>query len=264
MTRATRATASVPDACPAPVRLDSLRLKRPVTRHPATTPPAAQLPRSTVPRLARPRWLDPRLLLGVLLVLVSVVVGARIVAEADDSYPVWGLRRDLGAGSTLGADDLVARRVRLDGDSGVYLAATDSPPVGWVLTRPVSAGELVPRAALARPDALATRRVAVPVSAVTAADLVEGAVVDVYVIPRAASGAGVAAAPVAVQRVVSGVTVAKVERSGRGLTGSSTASVVLVLRSAGAAAGASDEVAALLSAQARGEIQLVHVPQAMP
>ncbi len=36
-------------------------------------------------RLATPGWVDGRLVLGVLLVLVSVVVGARVLSAADRS-----------------------------------------------------------------------------------------------------------------------------------------------------------------------------------
>ena len=223
----------------------------------------SELARPEAARLGRARWLDPRLLLGVVLVLASVATGAKVVAQADDSYPVWAVRHDLAQRSALADGDLEQRRVRIEGAASAYVAVDGAPPIGWVLTRAVTAGELLPRAALARPDALPTRRVSVPVEPAVAADLADGAVVDVYVVPRA--DAPRTASPAPVRRVLSGVTVAKVERGGRGLAGSSSrSSVVLVLRVGAApvaagdgSAAPADDVTAFLEAQSRGDIQLV-------
>jgi hypothetical protein len=227
--------------------------------------PVTDLPRPRAARLGRPGWLDPRLLLGVLLVLVSVVVGAKVVAEADDTYPVWAVSHDLGPRSSLVAGDLVVKRVRIEGDPSTYVSAVGLAPVGWVLSRAVAAGELLPRAALDEPGAVSTRRVAVPVEPVVAADLADGAVVDVYLVPRLDGPRTTSPPPV--QRVLTGITVAKVERGGRGLAGSGArASVVLVLRSGtGDTAGSSttsepDEVTTFLEAQGRGSLQLVRAP----
>ena len=235
------------------------------------------LPRPAATRLPRPRWLDPRLLIGVLLVLVSVAAGAKVVAEADDSYAVWAVQRDVGPRAALTEADLTTRKVRLDGDAGAYVAANGPAPWGWTLTRPVGAGELLPRAALAPPGSVATRRVALGVDPVVAADLAPGSVVDVYVVPAADRATR---SPAPVQRVLAGVTVASVERGGgRGLGSSSGASVVLVLRGdqpggrqasaqaaeqPGAQGAVQDEVTAFLEAQARGDIRLVAVPSGAP
>jgi hypothetical protein len=196
------------------VRQDGRRIRadRP-TEH-----PLSDLPRPTATRLSRPRWLDARLVAGVLLILVSVVVGAKIVAEADDSYGVWGVRRDVGPRTTLTEADLVTRRVRLDGDAAAYVAADGPAPVGWTVTRPLGAGELLPRSALAAPGTVSSRRVAVSVDAVVAADLRPGSIVDVYVVP---SDDGPNRTPARVDRVLTGVTVSSVERNARGLGGSS-------------------------------------------
>src|SRR3954469_23985996 len=56
-------------------------------------------------RVNRPRWFDLRLLTGVLLVLVSVIIGARVVAASDSSEPVWAAAHDLAAGTQLTATD---------------------------------------------------------------------------------------------------------------------------------------------------------------
>lgn len=143
---------------------------------------AAPVPPAT--RAARPGWRDPRLWVGVLLVVVSVVVGARLLAAADDSVAVWTVATDAGPGAVLTTDDLVAHRVRftdadqLDG----YFTVDDELPADLRLVRGVGAGELLPRAALGT-GATPTDAVELPVA--VEADQVppsvrEGSVVDVY------------------------------------------------------------------------------------
>ena len=114
-------------------------------------PSAAALPPGPAPRRVRPpRWLDLRLLLGVLLVLGSVLLGARVVGAADATVPVWAASGDLAAGTELDADDLVAVDVRLDDTADAYLS-TSTRPEGRTLARAVRAGELVPGSALEEP-----------------------------------------------------------------------------------------------------------------
>lgn len=115
-------------------------------------------------RLVTPAWLDGRLVLGVLLVLVSVVVGARVLSSADRSQLVWAAADDLTVGSQLEAGDLAPVRVRLFESGPRYLAAGGSAPVGWIVTRGVGAGELLPEGALVTPGAdVDFRLVTVPV-----------------------------------------------------------------------------------------------------
>ena len=71
---------------------------------PTPVPPAT--------RASRPGWRDPRLWIGVVIVAVSVVGGARLMASADDTVGVWSVAVDAGPGTRLSADDLVAHRVR--------------------------------------------------------------------------------------------------------------------------------------------------------
>ena len=65
-----------------------------------------ELPAPAANRLPRARWLDARLLVGLLLVLLSVVLGAKLVADADERVRVWSLTRDLGPDVTLTEDDV--------------------------------------------------------------------------------------------------------------------------------------------------------------
>jgi hypothetical protein len=149
-----------------------------------TTPPApavAEPVAGPVPRRVRPpRWLDLRLVLGVLLVLGSVLLGARVVTAADATVPVWSAAGDLAAGTVLAEADLVPVDVRLDDAAGAYLATTTRPE-GRTLARTVRSGELLPRSALEQPAELV--QLALPVQAgYVPPALVRGQVVDVYAV----------------------------------------------------------------------------------
>ncbi len=133
----------------------------------------------------RPRWRDARLLGGILLILISVVLGARVLAAADDSVPVWSLTRDLSTGSVLGPSDLQPVDVRLGSAASAYVGAETGAPTGWVLARPMTRGELLPVDAVTRPGQGAPlRQVTVAVERLHApAGLARGQRVDVYVTP---------------------------------------------------------------------------------
>lgn len=150
-------------------------------------------PETTSPRAVRSRpsgWRSPRVLLGVVLVAGSVVLGARLLAAADDTVAVWAVTRTLPAGATLDEADLERREIRFPDErtAAGYLSATDSVPAGTTLNRPVSAGELLPRKAFA--ETAARDLVEVPVS-VAADDLPatvrQGSVIDVWVAPKVAA-----------------------------------------------------------------------------
>lgn len=118
-------------------------------------------------RLRQPGWLDGRLALGVILILVSVVVGANIVHAADTSFAVWKTSRALPAGAVLTETDVVATKVRLFGvDRERYVdAGRGAHPSGLVLARDLGAGELLPAAALVDATTVPpTRLVTVPVA----------------------------------------------------------------------------------------------------
>ena len=204
-------------------------------------------------RLALPRWFDARMVVGILLVLASVVVGAKVFSSADASTSVWAAARDLPAGARLTPADLTAVKVRL-GDGGSYVSAAGSAPAGYVLTRPVGAGELLPGKAFVDParvadPALARREVTVPVRQDHwPSDLRASEVVDVY----ATSSKADAGPPV---RILAGVTVGSVPSGSRdvfGGSGRSSGSVTLLVRD--------DQVAALVGAVETTQVDLVRVP----
>jgi hypothetical protein len=206
-----------------------------------TAPPAT--------RSRRPGWRNPRLLLGVLLVATSVVVGARLMAAADDTVGVWVVARDLPAGATLEDGDVERRQIRFpDTDTAdSYLAAADELPDPATLNRPVAAGELLPRAALAT-DA-GPELVEVPIS-VAADDLPatvrQGSVVDIWVAPKvsAVAGAKVKAVP-----VLTDVVVVAVPRASDSLAPESTRQVIV-----GVPADRSDDLGAALGGMSDGRV----------
>jgi hypothetical protein len=130
-------------------------------------------------RIATPSWLDLRLVLGVLLVLVSVLLGARVVAGARHTYPRVAVRHDLAAGTVLTAADLELARVQLPAAGRRRYLAHLSDAVGKRLARPVSAGELLPTAAVA--DVPAGTTVTVPLAAGAAPQLHKGERVELWV-----------------------------------------------------------------------------------
>jgi hypothetical protein len=135
-------------------------------------------------RASTPGWRDPRLWVGVAIVAASVLLGARVLAQADRSVSVWAARAELPAGGLVSPEDLVARRVRFldSGDAELYLRADQPLPDVRALIRPVAAGELVPVAALgeAAGSGLLTVPLSVPALAVPP-DVGPGALVDVWV-----------------------------------------------------------------------------------
>jgi SAF domain len=155
---------------------------------PAAASVAVEVGSGPTPRRVRPpRWLDLRLVLGVLLVLGSVLLGARVVGAADATVPVWAATGDLAAGTELTAGDLRLVDVRL-GDAAASYLSTGTRPEGRTLSRAVRAGELLPRSALDEPAELV--QLALPVqSGYVPPGLERGQLVDVYAVADPAAGA---------------------------------------------------------------------------
>jgi hypothetical protein len=142
------------------------------------TAPASPAARRLVP----PRWRDTRLLAGLLLLLVSVAVGARVLSTGQATSPVVAVAADLPAGHVLTAADLTTARVRLDADTtSAYVAAPEtSSLVGRVLARGVTRGELLPATAVRPETAQPARLVPLTVRAGRHPDLARGDRVDVF------------------------------------------------------------------------------------
>lgn len=138
-------------------------------------PPAPPSPRPR--RVTTPSWFDLRLVLGVVLVLASVLIGARVVSSARETHDAVTAKRDLAAGTILTAEDLQVTQVQLP-DRGIYLSSVREA-TGKRLQRPVARGELVPVAAVANVAAQTT--LTVPLAAGAAPSLHTGQRIEVWV-----------------------------------------------------------------------------------
>jgi Flp pilus assembly protein CpaB len=206
---------------------------------PAPPAPAEALPGPTPRRVRPPQWLDLRLVLGLLLVLGSVLLGARVVSAADATVPVWAAADDLAAGTVLTADDLVVVDVRLDDTAHAYLSTTTEPE-GRTLSRAVSAGELLPRSTLVEPEELV--QLALPVQAgYVPPSLRRGQLVDVYAVADPSAGA-TAVADGSVTPVVTSAPVQAISGRSEGVLSTPTTTVQVVV------SVAADEAADVLSA----------------
>lgn len=213
------------------------------------------LPAPEATRLRRPSWRDKRLLVGLLLVLAAVGLGARVVAQADRTVPVFAARSTLPVGAGLSADVLTVVRVRLEGAEQRYLSAEQPLPQGQVLARAVGAGELVPAGALVPADGLDRRPLGIPVDGVLPAGLAPGGLVDIWASARdRKAGANVYAAP---ERLVAAAPVYQVTAPSSGLAVSRATTVHVLLGEA--------DLARVLAALANGaRTAVVPVPGSVP
>lgn len=141
-------------------------------------------------RAAPPGWRDPRLWIGVAIVAVSVVAGARLLASADDTVSVWALSSDMGAGDEVREDDLIAHQIRFADDTELqhYFSVDDKLPADLELTRGVGEGELLPRGAVGSAAETDTLQIPLAVDAEQVpASVQDGSVVDIYLVSSTAT-----------------------------------------------------------------------------
>ncbi len=138
-------------------------------------------------RSGRARWRDPRLWLGALLVLASVVIGAKVLAAADDTVSVWALDHDVGVGMSATDGDLRAVRVHFSDprDAERYWPASEGLPAAAHFTHDIGAGELLARSAVSTDTAVVPHQLPLGVtSAGLPADLSVGDHVEVWAVPK--------------------------------------------------------------------------------
>jgi len=209
----------------------------------------SDLPAPPASRLKPPSWLDGRLVAGVLLVLLSVVVGAKVVASSGDYDQIWAAAHDLAPGTTLTKGDLVVVKVRFHDHGGGYYAASGNSLIGRTTVAQLSAGQLIPVAAVPEKPPLQTRLVTVPVAKLHMPhdNNLQGTQVDLYVTVKSTVGQAQAAP----QLVLANVTVADVIAESS-LAASGNSGVVLEVPVA--------YVDAVVGAVESGSIDLVRVP----
>ncbi len=125
-------------------------------------------------------------MLGVLLVAITALAGAKLLSSADDTTTVYAADRDLPAGTKLTGDDLTTVRVRFtNGDEAGRYVDANADLKGLVVVRAIGAGEFVPReAAVSQTD---NDRTELPLSVASGrlpADLAIGDQVDVWIVPK--------------------------------------------------------------------------------
>lgn len=203
-------------------------------------------PVAVAARVRPPSWRDPRLLIGIVLVLASVAVGARVVTMAAQAEPYFVATRDLTPGDVVGPHDLRVVHARLDAAAGAHLSADRPLAPGLLVRRPVGSGEIVPLAAVGDGSDLRVRPVGVPLTRPLPAAVRKGAAVDVWVGQRSGDPARPFGPPTL---LTAGVTLADVQQADPGM-GTADAGHVQVL--------VGDEtLPALLDAVANEDVVLV-------
>ncbi|MCU1586496.1 MAG: rane protein [Microbacteriaceae bacterium] len=125
-------------------------------------------------------WFDPRFAIGIALVVLSVAGVLAIVSVADSGVRVYVARSALSPGDRVTPDDLDARSVRLGSAVGQYVNEGGLPGGGLVITRAISAGELVPQSAVGDPIGTRLAPLVLSVSGQLAKSVAAGSVVDLW------------------------------------------------------------------------------------
>lgn len=125
-------------------------------------------------------WFDPRFALGLVLVVASIVGVSVVVAGSDRTVSVYAARVPLAVGDRLDADDLVETDVRLGAAVELYLTPALVPADGLIVTRTVTAGELVPAAAVGTRAGETVTSLVLDLRGRLSASLAAGSVVDVW------------------------------------------------------------------------------------
>lgn len=203
-------------------------------------------------RIQKPSWRDSRLLAGVLIVLASVALGSYLIARADDRVPMYAAATSLAPGQVLDEASVVRVDVQLGDGLANYLAASEPLPDEHVLLREVRPGELLPLTAIGTVEEAALSQVTIAVDPTSAAPLVPGTVVDVFVNPRVLDGAaGEYAGP---ELLLEGAGVVAVDTTGRGLGSSGRGTAVRIMVP-------SDQVPELIAAvDLEAKVTVVPVP----
>jgi len=188
----------------------------------------AELPKPTAARLRKPSWRDSRLVVGLVLVLLSMAIGAKVIASADDTVPMYAAAAALVPGQPVTQKDVRRVDVQLDANEARYVAADHDIGANTFALRDVRPGELLPRSALGTKADVSLKPVSVPVDGGAAARLTAGSIVDVWVNAKdRSSGADKYGNPV---KTLEGATVVRTpDTSGGGLGAASGTTAVQVM-----------------------------------
>ena len=127
-------------------------------------------------RMRRIRWRDTRLWLGLGWMIAAMMWGASLMSQGESMVTVWRASRDLAPGAVPVVEPVA---VALGAAAASY--ATADLPLDGRMILPVSAGSLVPIAAVGSLPSTGARRVTIPVDPLHApVDLAAGDRVDVW------------------------------------------------------------------------------------
>jgi len=213
------------------------------------------LPAPRAARLRRPGWRDPRLLLGVALVGVSVLLGAWAVGTAGRTVAVLAAVEALVPGEPVRAEAVRVVDVRLPDGAAPYVAAgTDLGDL--LVTRVVREGELLPVSAVASQTEIDLRAVAVTPGGPVSADVVEGALVDLWFVPEVARG-GAEDASAGPRQLAASLVVAETDVSTAAFSVGSGVTVHVLVP-------LPDLAAVLAAVRGPGSVEIVPVPGGRP
>jgi len=115
------------------------------------------------------------------------VVG--LVGAANASVEVLAARGALSPGQRIHASDLAPTSIRADRTAQLYLRSSDVPAAGVIVTRPVSAGELVPHSAVGSAAGANLTSIVVSVPTALPASVAPGSRVDLWAAVQASDQA---------------------------------------------------------------------------
>lgn len=173
----------------------------------------AQMPSAM--RMNRVRWRDVRLWVGLALIVMSMIAGARLLSGPDGAALVWRASEDLARGGVPIAEPV---QVHLGDAAADYLPA-DAPIDGRMLMA-VPAGALIPVRAVGDAAVGDVREVTVPVDPLHAPmGLAAGDRVDVWSTPKDATTTGLNPVGAAPALVLPQVLVVGADREALGVGG---------------------------------------------
>jgi hypothetical protein len=112
--------------------------------------------------------------------VASIVGVVSLVATADDSIDVYAAASPLNPGDRVMSTDLVVRSVKLNESGEFYIHRGDLPVEGFIATRSIGVGELIPSSSLGSHEGLSLTAVVVSPQGGLATTVSSGASVDVW------------------------------------------------------------------------------------
>lgn len=198
------------------------------------------------------RWGDARLWLGVIVLIGSMFIGARVLSSGDQTVTLWRATQDLAVGSSSLALEPVTVEMGSAGNPNSYeqYVQGTASPTGTVI-RPIGQGEFLPITALVATPSIpeGTRIVSIPVDPLhLATGINAGDQVDIWsTLDPTQSVSSVASPP---EKVLANITVIQVASEVVG-TGGDIGVVLSVPE---------NDIPSIVQAMRTGVIDLVKVP----